>query len=93
MRVRAGEGEEEAEAVRSGVPGRRRRALGSAAARGVPPEGGGRVRGGQCWSAHRRLVVQQQLVVDLHLSGLLGGRSTVVARGSRRLGVRVHVSA
>ena len=43
------------------------------------------------WSAHRRGVVQ--LLVDLHLSGLLGGRSTVVARGSRRLGVRLHTGA
>ena len=57
MRVRAREDEEEAEAVRSGVPG------GGRSPRACRPRGGG--------SAHRRAVVHQ-LVVDLHLSGLLG---------------------
>eukprot|EP00964_Phaeocystis_antarctica_P057366 scaffold33947_cov63-Phaeocystis_antarctica.AAC.4 len=40
------------------------------------------------WSAHRRGVVHQ-LAVDLHLSGLLGGRGAV-ARGNHRLCARFH---
>ena len=47
------------------------------------------------WSAHRRGVVQ--LLVDLHLSGLLGGRSAVVALGqlpqSKRLARLAAVTA
>ena len=52
-----------------------------------------RRKGARCslWSAHRRGVIHQ-LAVDLHLSGLLRGRSTVVALGSgRRLGARLHI--
>jgi len=48
MRVRAEEGEVEAEAVRSGVPPGRRRRWEAPQPEGVPPEGGGRVRGGHC---------------------------------------------
>ena len=57
-------------------------AHGAAATTGV--RAGGHVR------AHRLSILIKMLVVHLDLSRLVGARSTV-ARGSRRLGVRLHL--